>query len=176
MSWSKVGQLWPALSAKIDGLVSQQSQLMQTAATVDELTVSTVISGYITGAGNPTTMYQYLNGTNTVLQTIWVAPYACRIVSCSFWREYTDHPLGTAGNTAAAILLRTRGGTWSEIARRDTLGAAWPARSDWNLDGATWSEDARTFAKGDGIMVGLQALGSAQIRYPITITCRVQPL
>lgn len=166
---SSGGTLNGASQAQLDALAAQQSQLMSTAATIEELSTSIVLNGFPV-SGNLVT-----ETSSGSAYTLWVAPFPCKVIAADYVREYGD-VVASASNALTVTLSRVPagGGTAQAIVAKSTASEAMTARATWSFDGAVWNDV--TFAKGDYLRINHAVTGTATTRFPLCITWRYSPI
>lgn len=151
----------------IANLSDQQTQLSSVAATIDELTVSTVMHGVWISH----TWTEILSsGAQRVL---WVAPFDCQVVACELMSDF-GAIAASPTNLMTFSLRQIPGG--GNFVTKTTNDEALTARVGWNLDNATWDPVVSRIAKGNSLSVNFSFSGTATLQFPVAITCRVVPI
>lgn len=164
------------VASAMQDLISQQNQIMSTAATIDELSLGFPISGVWNGSSVFTNQY---NGAATINQTVWVAPYAAQIISAATMREFTNTAQDPNNYLQIQLIKMNADGSvpaGTVIVTKTTNDEAMNAHQEWSFDGSTWDTTAATFAKGDGLRIAFTTVGTTVAWFPMTITVRAQPL
>lgn len=113
---------------------------------------------------------------------LFVAPYAMRVASISFW--HWDGPASIpldSSNYWIVTLDRSREGTSANIAARSTqLGpannVAWEKRKAWSWDTVTFNATNRDLVKDDVVSVAFNMTGAPGQPVKVGCTLRCEPI
>lgn len=146
---------------------TQIGQLNATAATIEELTVSTQVHGI------------WISHTWTEIlasgaqRAFWVAPFDCQVVACELMSDFQSIA-ASATNLMTFSLRQIPGG--GVFVTKTTNDEALTARVGWNLDQATWDPTISQIAKGNSLSYNFSFSGTTTLQLPVAITCRVVPI
>lgn len=172
-----VGADIKSLNTSVSNVAAQQTQLMSTAATVEELSVGVVQSG-VWSSAVPPVWKDTFTADAAVVQTLWTAPWPCRLVSFDVVREFGTMTTSDTNYVNASIRRKVPNGSLYVIANKNTqiAGEAINSRVTWSFDGASWTAANALFNKGEFLSIEWTTFGTGSIRFPLSYTFRVVPV
>lgn len=169
--WTKIGSLAQTYIDQVAALTAQQTSLMETAASIEELTVSTTVHVI----WNTTAIASTVTAPTT--RSFWVAPFPCKVVACEVMFDLFSLAANATNNLTVRLRTARAGGLPSSmVSKNSNTDEAIVARQAWNFDSATWNPANSQLQKGDGLCWDFQFTGSVTVQLPMTVTCQIQPL
>lgn len=161
-----------ALQAQVNGIDAQVDSMVANYATIEEIISGVHLAGAWSNAGD------FIKTTaNAHIQTIWTAPYACKVTALALVFEVYSIATSSTNYIQATVAKRTNSDqVGHNIAIKTTTQEALTARKAWTFDQSAWDATNSTFAKNDVLYVAFDAAGTGLMTYPVAVTFRVQPL
>ena len=161
------------LVTRMDGLDANQTALMSTAASTEELTGSVSLSGAWTSGGAwKQGVTLGTNETGEVKRNIFIAPFDCEIISAAVTGEFTV--AAHASNYIEFRLIRQRAGAGS-FAKIDTSAQTMSANRPLSFDNVVF-DSQKDFIKDDVLIIAIKPYNNIVFKLPLVVTFRYRPI